>query len=272
MGIILYLEDKKNDGETLKWWKGFAGLYVVAAVGFYLVTWYTWGGFEDKGHPPLWDVEEFFASSGLKFMVYFVVSYALYQLAKQFAFLPRWLLVSVAICIFLVVTTFVENWLLGVIGWAHFFGGRSVVIGYLIAGMFFALQTMLFFYLEAIERNLQLDSQPLETPEREVERLKVKKGDIAYYPELADVVSAEAYGNYCKLNIDGETYLYGAGIGKFCAAYEAFGFLRTHRGYVVNIDKISVLRQRGRQQELLLADGTVIPVGAAYRENLAAYS
>ena len=127
-------------------WQGLTGLYVGAALGFYLVTWYVWGGFEDKGHPPLWDVEEFFAASGLKFMVYFAVSVVLYHTTKRIRIFPEWVIVLLSGKLFLVMTTLVENWLLSQIGWAHFFGGRSIALGYLIAVLFFALQTMLFYY------------------------------------------------------------------------------------------------------------------------------
>ena len=205
-------------------------------------------------------------------MVYFAVSVVLYHTTKRIRLFPEWVIVLFSGVVFLVVTTLVENWLLSQIGWAQFFGGRSVAIGYLIAALFFALQTMLFYYLKAIEAKQVSDSPLREEQQELLQRIKVKKGEVAYFLELNKVVSATAYGNYSKLNIDGEVYLYGEGIGKFCAEYGAQGFLRIHRGHAVNEQRIKVLRQRGRQQEVLLTDGTALPVGAAYRDNLIDYS
>lgn len=239
---------------------------------FYLVTWYVFGGLEDQGHPPLWDIEEFFAASGLKFTVYFAVSYGLYQAGKRVSSSSLWLIIILSFVSFILLTTLVENCLLGAIGWANFFGGRSVAIGYLIAVLFFGLQTLLFFYFAAVAENKVLMAPPGEARVEEVVRLKVKKGEVAYFPELREVISVSAYGNYCKLDIAGEVYLYGGGIGKFCAAYGAQGFIRVHRGHAVNENHVVFLRQRGRQLEVELTDDSILPVGAAYRKNLAAFS
>ena len=50
-------------------WKYCGGLYATACLTYYLATWYGYGGF-DPGHPPLLDLEEFWAAAGTKFVFF----------------------------------------------------------------------------------------------------------------------------------------------------------------------------------------------------------
>lgn len=73
-----------------------------------------------------------------------------------------------------------------------------------------------------------------------------------------------AAGNYVELHGCGRTLLHRSPLGAVEAALAPHGFVRAHRSALVRRDRIARLRQG----ELLLADGTRLPVGKRYRAAL----
>ena len=86
----------------------------------------------------------------------------------------------------------------------------------------------------------------------------------------ADVSMIVAAGNYCELATANGPVLVRVSLGVLAARWGKAGFLRVHRGRLVNRARISRMgRNRAGRCTLLMDDGTVVPVGDAWREALA---
>lgn len=88
---------------------------------------------------------------------------------------------------------------------------------------------------------------------------------ISIYP--AEVMYVNGYGNYSKIILsNGEYKMPLMPISKV-AGYLPDNFLRIHKSYIVNLDKI---RSYERRKGLTLSDDTILPVGRTFRTALAA--
>lgn len=86
-----------------------------------------------------------------------------------------------------------------------------------------------------------------------------------------DVSMIVAAGNYCELATANGPVLVRVSLGALAARWGKAGFLRVHRGRLVNQARISRMgRNRAGRCTLLMDDGTVVPIGDAWREALAA--
>jgi hypothetical protein len=87
---------------------------------------------------------------------------------------------------------------------------------------------------------------------------------------VRDVTVVAAAGNYCELATADGPVLVRAPLGVLAARWGDAGFLRVHRSRLVNQARISRMsRSRVGRCTLLMDDGTVVPVGDAWREALA---
>lgn len=86
-------------------------------------------------------------------------------------------------------------------------------------------------------------------------RVKLSTGDILYF---------EAEGNYLKLYTPEECYRFRETLAAVEAALSGSGFVRIHKGYLVNQAAVKVLRAN----EALLVNGVCIPIGRSYAETV----
>lgn len=85
---------------------------------------------------------------------------------------------------------------------------------------------------------------------------------------MFDVEYIEAEEYLSKLNTAGETIVCAKRLGFLCEKFASYGFVRCHKGFVVNLNKI----KRVRAAEITLASGNRIPIGRVYKkEIMAAY-
>jgi hypothetical protein len=75
-----------------------------------------------------------------------------------------------------------------------------------------------------------------------------------------------AAGNYVEVRANGRTVVQRASIGALERDLAKHGFVRIHRSMLVRRDRIA----RVRPQDVVLHDGTLLPVGKRYRAALAA--
>ncbi|MEZ4859335.1 MAG: histidine kinase [Flavobacteriaceae bacterium] len=119
----------------------FLGFYMVSVLIYYTASWISWGGF-NSGHPPYFDLEEFFAAAGAQFIISFLVTIPIWfitaillkkyplkiRLLSHLLFLPLY----ISICYFSLASV------TKVFGWAMYFGGYKTV---------WTLYMLLLFYL-----------------------------------------------------------------------------------------------------------------------------
>ncbi|MFD1062083.1 sensor histidine kinase [Winogradskyella litorisediminis] len=108
----------------------FISFYYVSTLIYYTASWFSWGGLKG-GHPSFFNIEEFFASGGIQFIISFLITIPIWyitslvlknqklktRLLSHVFFLPIYVAFSY-ILLKLVVESF---------GWAMYWGGYKVV-------------------------------------------------------------------------------------------------------------------------------------------------
>ena len=106
--------------------------------------------------------------------------------------------------------------------------------------------------------------QASRRPGEFLERIVVKDGPRVQVIPVHKLDYAEAQDDYVSLRSDGKTWMKQQTIGSLEAALDPQRFLRMHRSYLVNIQKIVRLDPNTKDTWLaVLADGTQTPVSRA---------
>ena len=108
-----------------------------------------------------------------------------------------------------------------------------------------------------LHRDVQSQCRPTLEVEREGQRIEI---------EAEDVTWIKASGNYVRLHTASGAYMMRSTIRSVAASLRQLGFVRIHRGWVVNTASIrsQIVLQDGAVA-VVLDDGTQLPVGASYR-------
>lgn len=116
------------------------------------------------------------------------------------------------------------------------------------------------YFAEEMEKLLKDCEEELGSRERHftfqagAERVKLPLAEIFYF---------ESEGNYVKLSVrTGETYRFRDTLYSLEAALSGDGFIRIHKGFLVNQRAVRVLR--GNEAEL--ENGTCLPIGKSYAQ------
>jgi two-component system LytT family response regulator len=109
----------------------------------------------------------------------------------------------------------------------------------------------------------------LETLRQErswVQRFVIRGVKGAYFVSAEDVDWAEAYGNYVRLHTGREVHLLRETMSAFTEKVDPLHFLRIHRSYVVNVDRIARLsaHEHAREYLVVLRDGTRLRSSRSY--------
>jgi two-component system LytT family response regulator len=96
------------------------------------------------------------------------------------------------------------------------------------------------------------------------ERIVVKDGTRVQIIPVAKLDYAEAQDDYVALASQGKKYLKQQTISSLETALNPKDFLRIHRSYVVNLERVSKLEPYGKESHVaILQDGTRLPVSRA---------
>jgi two-component system LytT family response regulator len=96
------------------------------------------------------------------------------------------------------------------------------------------------------------------------ERIVVKDGTRVQIIPVAKLDYAEAQDDYVALASQGKKYLKQQTISSLESALNPKDFLRIHRSYVVNLERVSKLEPYGKESHVaILQDGTRLPVSRA---------
>jgi two-component system LytT family response regulator len=112
-----------------------------------------------------------------------------------------------------------------------------------------------------LPRDLKLASR---APGEFLERLVVKDGPRVHVIASAKLDFAEAQDDYVALRSEGKTWLKQQTISKLESALDPRRFLRVHRSYLVNLERIARVEPNTKDTWLaILRDGTKIPMSRA---------
>lgn len=104
-------------------------------------------------------------------------------------------------------------------------------------------------------------------PRGGTKRLVVRKGRDTRSIDVAQIVYVRGADDYSEIRLaDGTSHLHEKSLTALEAVLPA-GFVRVHRSYIVNIARARGLRHADRPV-IVLDDGTLIPIGRAYREQV----
>jgi two-component system LytT family response regulator len=112
-----------------------------------------------------------------------------------------------------------------------------------------------------VPRDLKLASR---APGEYLERLVVKDGATVHVIPAAKLEYAEAQDDYVGLRSEGKTWLKQQTISSLESALDPRRFLRVHRSFLINMEKISRVEPNTKDTWLaILRDGTKIPMSRA---------
>lgn len=102
------------------------------------------------------------------------------------------------------------------------------------------------------------------------ERLAVLSAGRIDYVEIKDIIAAKAAANYVSLFTHDREYLHRITVGDLADLLAPFGFVRTHRSYLVRPSAVVSARTRGDDiLQVTLANGFAAPVSESFRTAVA---
>jgi two-component system LytT family response regulator len=109
-------------------------------------------------------------------------------------------------------------------------------------------------------------------PQQRENRLVIKSGGRVVFIPMDEVEWIEAAANYVRLHVTGKTaYLFREAIGRMAEKLDTGRFIRIHRSYIVNIEKIKELQPCNNGEFMvLLRNGKELPCSRYYRHGLEA--
>ena len=110
-------------------------------------------------------------------------------------------------------------------------------------------------------------SMPIETPRPHAsDTLDIRDGTRLFRARVADIVAAEAAGNYVSVHLnDGSTKLMRTTLSGLLDVLAQHGFVRVHRGWLVNPDRVQAMEPTGAGDwRLVLTNKLLIPMSRRY--------
>ncbi|WP_093160497.1 LytTR family DNA-binding domain-containing protein [Variovorax sp. YR216] len=109
------------------------------------------------------------------------------------------------------------------------------------------------------------------SPSQRPDRFLVRKLRREFLIAAADIDWLQAQGNYVGLRVNGHDYLLRATLTDFLTQLDPARFVRVHRSYAANLDRIAEIEPLdGGEARLHMRDGTRIPCSRRYRSALRA--
>ncbi|MDJ0645276.1 MAG: LytTR family transcriptional regulator DNA-binding domain-containing protein [Flavobacteriaceae bacterium] len=100
------------------------------------------------------------------------------------------------------------------------------------------------------------------------ERILVQSQNKLITIALEDVIRIEAYGDYSKLITADKTYLSNYGISSLEEKLNGSVFIRVHRSYIINLNKVKELNKYTKSYDVTMLNGDVVRVSRGYMDNI----
>jgi len=112
--------------------------------------------------------------------------------------------------------------------------------------------------------------QSARPPGAKVERILVRDGAKVVVIAAGDLDYAEAQDDYVGLHTKGKVHLKQQTLAELAAALDPARFVRIHRSFLLNVDRLARLESEGETRAAVLTDGTRLPVSRAGHNRLKA--
>jgi two-component system LytT family response regulator len=112
--------------------------------------------------------------------------------------------------------------------------------------------------------------QSARPPGANVERILVRDGAKVVVIAAGDLDYAEAQDDYVGLHAKGKVHLKQQTLAELAAALDPARFVRIHRSFLLNVDRLARLESEGETRAAVLTDGTRLPVSRAGHTRLKA--
>lgn len=118
------------------------------------------------------------------------------------------------------------------------------------------------------ERQRELERR-LDTRSPGLDRVLVRIGEEMRLVPVASIEWLRAADNYVELHVGRECHLVRETLGRLEQRLDPARFRRIHRGVIVCLDHVRAIRPTATGElEVVLLDGTVLPVSRSYRDRL----
>ncbi len=165
----------------------------------------------------------------------------------------------------------------GTLGNALLYGTISLIIPYILAGMYFAIQDKNQTIRLMNYGNVVLDENVLPSKLEKI-TLFDNSGDLKLCVSASNLFYIESDDNYIKVwysdsKGDLKRYMLRCRLKTVEESFRGSALVRCHRKYIVNMDKVKVLRKEKEGYELDLDNDTIpqIPITKTYEKNVLAY-
>lgn len=115
-------------------------------------------------------------------------------------------------------------------------------------------------YREDLERILLRAAQELT---QETDSFTFRSGNVSVRLPFSEITHLESDGNYVKIYSVTDCYPYRSTMREMQERFEAHGFVRIHKGFLVNCSAVHLLHS----DSVTLENGTELPIGRAWAEN-----
>jgi two-component system LytT family response regulator len=105
--------------------------------------------------------------------------------------------------------------------------------------------------------------QAARPPGAAIERILVREGSKVVVIPVAELDYAEAQDDYVGLRSKGKLHLKQQTLAELEANVDPARFVRIHRSYLLNVDRLARLESDGETRAAVLGDGTRLPVSRA---------
>ena len=119
-----------------------------------------------------------------------------------------------------------------------------------------------------IERRLAAIVNDLRPPKARTDRFVVKSGGRIFFVRTDEIDWIDAAGNYVRLHVKGEAYLFRETMTAMEARLDQSRFVRIHRSHIVNAERIKELQPDNGDYTVVLRSGARLPLSRGYRDKL----
>jgi DNA-binding LytR/AlgR family response regulator len=114
---------------------------------------------------------------------------------------------------------------------------------------------------EALARVARRHEGPAETNGEEIVAVESARGGATHLLQRSSILYVEAHGDYVRIHSAHGRFLRRGTLAEIERRWSAHGFVRVHRGYLVNLRRAVEIRPKlGSTAIIVLSDGTRIPV------------
>jgi two-component system, LytTR family, response regulator len=100
------------------------------------------------------------------------------------------------------------------------------------------------------------------------DRIVVKSGGRIFFIRTDEIDWVDAAGNYVRLHVKGESYLFRETMSAMEARLDPDRFVRIHRSHIVNSDRIKELQPGAGDHSVVLRSGVKLPLSRGFKDRL----